>query len=90
MGIQQLYVNFQIYDVPSYQNKLIDAMTRVQAETFVIEKVLPVIEKMFDNETAFLADLIDSLKRVVMGESLSDNQKYLISTEKPFLQSKGP
>jgi hypothetical protein len=89
MGIQQLYVNFQIYDVPSYKNKLIDAMTRVQAETFVIEKVLPVIEKMFDNETAFLADLIDSLKRVVMGESLSDNQKYLISTEKPFLQSKG-
>ena len=59
-------------------------MTTYELDQYVLTTVLPQIEPLFEDEMAFLGDLVDSLKRIVMGESLSDNQKYLVSTEKPF------
>jgi len=43
---------------------------------------------LFENEQHFLLSLIDCLKRRAQGESLSDDQKYLIRFDKPFERSK--
>jgi hypothetical protein len=48
---------------------------------------MPVIEPLFKQEQSFLLRLVDSLKRTALGDSLSDDQKYLIRFDKPFEQT---
>lgn len=70
--------------MPQFHPDLVNKMSTQELQTYVHEAVLPQIEPLFEDEIAFLGDLVDSLKRIVLGESLSDNQKYLVSTERPF------
>ena len=60
-------------------------MTSAQVEQFVNAKVIPIVVPLLENEFLFLLDLTDSLKRAAMGESLSDSQKHLIRTDRPFV-----
>ena len=59
-------------------------MTSAQVEQFVMTRVIPIVVPLLENEFYFLLDLTDCLKRAAMGESLSDNQKYLMRTDRPF------
>lgn len=61
-----------------------DRMSAKEAEIYIHTKFVTSLAGYYEDECSFLQSLVDCLRRTAMRESLSDNQKYLVSLDKPF------
>ncbi len=82
--LQQLYINFPKYNFQDLPMSVFDRMSATEAEIYIQTKFVTSLASYYEDECSFLQSLVDCLRRTAMRESLSDNQKYLVSLDKPF------
>lgn len=94
----QMFVNFPKHNLvklrrllrPFNSGRCLSAEKGPIVEAARLEPLLTAILKpLFEEEAIFYEQLSDILKGCLMGQSLSDTQKHLFSTELPFNNSSG-